>query len=71
MELAERHARGLQPRTEAQELLYLENLHPVLESRTKEALWLGDLELALERARAVVELDRYDSKTWVEWAKSR
>jgi len=66
MELAERHARALQPRTEAQELLYLENLHPVLESRTKEALWLGDLDLALERARAVVELDRYDSKTWVE-----
>lgn len=66
MDLAERHARELNPQTEAEQLLYSENLHPVLESRTKEALWLGDLDLALERARAVVELDRYDSKTWAE-----
>lgn len=66
MDLAERHARELKPRTPAQELLYLENLHPVLESRTKEAVWLGDLDLALERAMGVVELDRYDSKTWAE-----
>jgi tetratricopeptide (TPR) repeat protein len=66
MELAEKHARELQPRTPAQELLYSENLHPVLESRTKEAVWLGDLDLALQRAREVVELDRYDSKTWAE-----
>jgi tetratricopeptide (TPR) repeat protein len=66
MDLAERHARELKPKTEAEELLYVENLHPVLESRAKEALWLGDLDLAVERARAVVELDRYDSKTWIE-----
>ncbi len=66
MDLAEKHARGLKPGTEAEGLLYSENLHPVLESRTKEALWLGDADLALQRAQAVVELDRYDSKTWAE-----
>lgn len=66
MDLAEKHARELKPRTPAEELLCLENLHPVLESRTKEAVWLGDLDLALERAQQVVELDRFDSKTWAE-----
>ena len=33
-----------------------------MESRTKEALRLGDLDLALERALAVVDIDPYDSK---------
>lgn len=71
MDLAERHARGMKPVTEAQKLVYLENLHPVLESRTKEALWLGDRELALERALGVVDLDPYDSKAWVELGEVR
>jgi tetratricopeptide (TPR) repeat protein len=66
MDLAERHALAMQPTTPAQELLYLENLHPLMESRTKEALWLGDRELALSRSRKVVELDPYDAKAWVE-----
>jgi hypothetical protein len=66
MDLAEQHARALRPMTPAQQLLYLENLHPVVESRSKEAIWLGDRELALARARAVVELDRYDPKSWLE-----
>lgn len=71
MNLAERHARKMKPATSAQQLLYLENLHPVLESRTKEALWLGDRELALKRALRVVKLDAYDSKTWVELGEVR
>lgn len=71
MDLAERHASEMQPATPAQELLYLENLHPVLESRTKEALWLGDRELALERALRVADLDPYDSKAWVELGEVR
>jgi tetratricopeptide (TPR) repeat protein len=66
MDLAERHARALRPATPAQDLMYLENLHPVMESRAKEALWLGDLELALARALEVTRLDPYDSKAWVE-----
>ena len=71
MGLAERTARRMRPKTKAQELMYLENLHPVLESRTKEALWLGDRALALSRARKVVKLDPYDSKAWVELGEVR
>jgi tetratricopeptide (TPR) repeat protein len=71
MDLAERHARAMKPATSAQELLYLENLHPVMESRTKEALWLGDRDLALARTLEVVELDPYDSKAWVELGQVR
>jgi tetratricopeptide (TPR) repeat protein len=71
MNLAERHARKMKPATIAQQLLYLENLHPVLESRAKEALWLGDHALALRRARQVVKLDAYDSKAWVELGQIR
>ena len=71
MDLAELHALAMKPTTEAQEILYLENLHPLMESRTKEALWLGDRELALSRALKVVELDPYDSKAWVEVGELR
>lgn len=71
MDLAERHARRMEPRSAAQELLYLENLHPVMESRTKEALWLGDRDLALQRALEVAKLDPYDSKAWVELGQVR
>ena len=66
MDLAEHHALALAPRDEAQQLIYLENLHPLMESRTKEALWIGDRELALARAQRVIELDPYDSKAWLE-----
>ena len=71
MDLAEQYAVSLAPSDETQELIRLENLHPVLESRTKEALWLGDLDLALSRARSVVDLDPYDPKTWLELGQVR
>lgn len=66
MDAAERLARALQPVSAAQRLLAAENLHPVVESRSKEALWAGDEALALSRAREVVELDAHDPKSWVE-----
>ncbi|HEY3068263.1 MAG TPA: hypothetical protein VGL09_20935 [Methylomirabilota bacterium] len=66
MDRAERHARSMKPATTAQEVLYLENLHALMESRTKEALWLGDRDLARVHARTVTEVDPYDSKAWVE-----
>jgi tetratricopeptide (TPR) repeat protein len=69
--LAEHHALAMVAENEAQELLFLENLIPVLESRTKEALWLGDLDLALARAQRVVDLDPYDSKAWLELGQVR
>jgi tetratricopeptide (TPR) repeat protein len=71
MDLAEYHARAMRPLGETQELVYLENLHPLMESRAKEALWLGDLDLALERALVVVGLDAYDSRAWLEVGEVR
>ena len=66
MDLAEQHALNIRPTTPAQELLYRENLHAVMESRTKEALWLGDKDLALARALKVIEVDPCDSKAQAE-----
>ena len=71
MDVAEHHARAMVPADEAQELLRLENLYPVLESRTKEALWLGDLDLALAYAQALIDLDPYDSRAWLELGEVR
>lgn len=66
MDIAEGLARDIAPRTAAEEILWRENLHAVLESRTKEALWLNDLDLALSRAAEVTRIDPYDSKAWIE-----
>jgi tetratricopeptide (TPR) repeat protein len=66
MDRAERHARAMVPRTDAERVLARENLHPVLESRTKEAIWRGRPARALELARAVVAIDPYDPKSWLE-----
>ncbi|NJO32759.1 MAG: hypothetical protein HC869_06050 [Rhodospirillales bacterium] len=66
MDLAESHAMRMRPATPAQELLYRENLHALMESRTKEALWLDDKEKALTRSLKVIEVDPLDSKAWVE-----
>jgi tetratricopeptide (TPR) repeat protein len=66
MDIAEHHARDLAPTTAAEEILHRENLHAVLESRTKEALWLNDLDLAASRASELTRVDLYDSKAWAE-----
>ncbi len=67
MDIAERLARSLEPDSQRERILKLENLHPLLESRTKEALWLGDLELAEARARELVDtIDPYDPKPRIE-----
>jgi len=71
MDLAERHALSMKPATPAQEILYRENLHALMESRTKEALWLGDLDQALARSLRVIEVDPYDAKAWVELGEVR
>jgi tetratricopeptide (TPR) repeat protein len=66
MDLAERHALKMMPATSAQQLLYRENMHALMESRTKEALWLGEMDLALARTLKVIDVDPYDSKAWAE-----
>jgi tetratricopeptide (TPR) repeat protein len=71
MNLSERHARAAHATDRAQTLLQLENLYPVIESRTKEALWLGDFDLALQRAQNLVDLDPYDPRAWLELGQVR
>jgi tetratricopeptide (TPR) repeat protein len=71
MDLAEQHAFEQLPQTPTEQHLHLENLHALMESRTKEALWLGDAELALARARKVVEVDPADAKAWMELGEMR
>ncbi|MCF2152110.1 tetratricopeptide repeat protein [Desmonostoc muscorum LEGE 12446] len=44
-------------RNEIENIAARENLTTVFESRTKEALWLGDIDLAEERARQMVEME--------------
>lgn len=61
MELAEQFARSLPKPDEAHRIAADEMLYPVLESRTK-ALWLGDLDLALDRARKLLELSPNDPR---------
>jgi tetratricopeptide (TPR) repeat protein len=71
MDLAERHATRLTASDDAEQILRSENLHAVMESRTKEAISLGDLDTALVRAQRVVEVDPCDSKALVELGEVR
>lgn len=71
MDAAEKLARGLAPKDAGEDLLRRENLHALMESRTKEAMWLGDLDLAHARAQEVVQVDPYDAKAWTELGQAR
>jgi tetratricopeptide (TPR) repeat protein len=62
MELAQHYAESMPQNDESQCIGRLEMIYPVLESRTKEALWLGDLQLAEERARRLVEIAPCESR---------
>jgi tetratricopeptide (TPR) repeat protein len=59
MDLCEALAKELtqESKTEVERIAAHENLTTVFESRTKEALWLKDFDLAEERARKLVEMD--------------
>jgi tetratricopeptide (TPR) repeat protein len=59
MDLCEAVAKELtqESKTEVERIAAHENLTTVFESRTKEALWLKDFDLAEERARKLVEMD--------------
>lgn len=41
-------------------------LHPLLETRTKEAVWAGELDLSEQRARRLARLDPFDGKVHVQ-----
>jgi tetratricopeptide (TPR) repeat protein len=65
MDLAEEYALALPRRNEVERIAADEMLYPVYESRTKEALWLDDLDLAEERALKTVKLSPYDARAWL------
>lgn len=65
MDLAEEYARGTPRRTEAEAAAADEILYPVLESRTKEALWIDNLELADQRSNELLDLSPADPRAWL------
>jgi tetratricopeptide (TPR) repeat protein len=71
MDMAERLAGSAAPADDGQALVYRDNMHALLESRTKEAMWLGEMDLALERAQRLCEVDPYDPKIWLELGQVR
>lgn len=66
MELCESYARSLIPENKLQKVVAWENLSLCLESRSKEALWLKDLDLAEERVRIIVEMEPLESRYHLE-----
>lgn len=65
MDLAEQYALDLPRTDEFYRIAADEMLYPVLESRSKEAIWLEDYDLALERAQRTVKLSPYDARAWL------
>jgi tetratricopeptide (TPR) repeat protein len=66
MELCQSYAESLTCENEVQEIVANENRNTMLESRTKEALWLRDLDLAEERSRRLAQMDSLDPRYRLE-----
>ncbi len=66
MELCEFYGKSLTCENEVQQIVANENMNILTESRVKEALWLGDLDLAEERARRLVAMEPFDSRYRLE-----
>jgi hypothetical protein len=66
MDLCQAYAENLRGETQNQQFISYENQSVIMESRTKEALWLQDLDLAEERARKLVERDVLDPRYRLE-----
>lgn len=62
LDRAEEHARDLPDGTEQQALVRRQNLHPLLETRTRAAAAANDLDAALRYAHELAALDPYDGK---------
>jgi tetratricopeptide (TPR) repeat protein len=48
------------------EFLATENLYSLCETRTREAIWIGDFDRAEAAARRLIRLTPLDSKAWIE-----
>ncbi|AOW99132.1 hypothetical protein BJP34_06420 [Moorena producens PAL-8-15-08-1] len=66
MDRCQSYAESLIGENEEQQIVAYENQNIILESRTKEALWLGDFDLAEERVREAVERDPFDPRYRLE-----
>ncbi len=66
MDLAEDYARRMDFGTEMQRRFARELMYPVQESRVKEALWIGELDLALRRAKAHRDNHLLDARVWLQ-----
>jgi hypothetical protein len=53
-------------KNEVEQIAAYENLSTVFESRTKEALWLGDIDLAEERAKKLTQMEPLDPRYRLE-----
>ncbi len=66
MDESEFYAASLNAGDEYQQIVIEENRNIILESRTKEALWLRNIDLAQERSQQLVQRDPFDPKYYVE-----
>jgi tetratricopeptide (TPR) repeat protein len=68
MDLSESYARTLiqNSQTDIQRIIAQENLNIVYESRTKESMWLGDLDMAEEKVKKLNQMDPLDPRYRLE-----
>lgn len=68
MDIAEEYGREVinLASSETESIVSTDNLHPLLESRMREALWLNDIDLAYSRMQEVISIDPWDSKARIE-----
>lgn len=70
MDLCESYARNLlNGKNELQQVVARENLSLCIESRSKESIWLKDLDLAEERVRIIVEMEPLEPRYHLELAE--
>jgi tetratricopeptide (TPR) repeat protein len=66
MDICQNYAESLTGENENQKIVACENQCIVLESRTKEALWLRNLELAEDRARRLTQMSSLEPRYYLE-----
>lgn len=69
MALAEFYAELMPRTTKLQHIIANEILRAAYESTTKTALWAGDLDIAEERINRVIQIDPFDSRSYLELGK--
>lgn len=65
MALAEEHASAIAPASDVERMLWSQAVHPLLESRAREAHDAGDLDSARRLIARLVKMDPLSSKAWL------